>query len=85
MTYDAGIAECDKCGNKIDDGNEVYCRNCIDRMQVEVEELRETVNKLQEENTALDENVDALAHKVRELTEEAIELEKELAPGGRVV
>ena len=54
MTYDAGIAECDKCSNKIDDGNEVYCRNCIDRMQAEVEELRETVEKLQGENADLE-------------------------------
>ena len=77
MTYESSV-QCDKCNNKINDGDEVYCETCFEFMKDEIEEQRKEIERFEAENANLDE-------RVSELLEEVKELEKELAPGGRIV
>ena len=79
--YCPSSAECDRCGKKLgderyedSDEDKVYCQECFDLMKVEIEELRETVEKLQGENAVLDESVGAAALIIEKLQKGGVQV-----------
>lgn len=66
--------DCDICDISIDNGNNIYCEDCIQKLRnendlagVEVEELEDENITLKQQNDELQEEIDKLEDKIGEL------------------
>lgn len=41
-------AQCDECGGRLDDGDEIYCIGCKEDLDKQIEKLNERIEELEE-------------------------------------